>query len=123
MHLSQRVAQVFAAGGVLSGGLSDFCARTGQQQMAGAVADAMQRGGRLVVEAGTGVGKTFAYLVPVLLAGQRALVSTASKALQDQLYGRDIPQLCQLLGLAPRVALLGKPYSLEDFQMALARCV
>jgi len=59
-----------------------------------------------VVEAGTGVGKTYAYLVPVLLSGQRALVSTATKALQDQLFSRDIPRLAQVLNLPVRVALL-----------------
>ena len=59
-----------------------------------------------MVEAGTGVGKTYAYLVPVLLSGQRALVSTATKALQDQLFSRDIPRLVDVLGLPIRVALL-----------------
>jgi ATP-dependent DNA helicase DinG len=58
------------------------------------------------VEAGTGVGKTYAYLVPVLLSGQRALISTATKALQDQLFSRDIPRLIEVLGLPIRVALL-----------------
>ena len=52
------------------------------------------------------MGKTYAYLVPVLLAGERALVSTATKALQDQLFARDIPRLLELLGLPVRVALL-----------------
>jgi ATP-dependent DNA helicase DinG len=74
--------------------------------MATAVAQVMETGGMLVVEAGTGVGKTFAYLVPALLSGQRVLVSTATKALQDQLFGRDIPHLRRLLGQSVRVALL-----------------
>ncbi|MDI9233614.1 ATP-dependent DNA helicase [Limnohabitans lacus] len=74
--------------------------------MALAVSDTVQEGGQLVVEAGTGVGKTFAYLVPVLLSGQRALISTATKALQDQLFSRDIPRLVDVLGLPIRVALL-----------------
>nr|WP_108374843.1 ATP-dependent DNA helicase [Limnohabitans sp. T6-5] len=74
--------------------------------MAMAVSQTVQEGGQLVVEAGTGVGKTYAYLVPVLLSGQRALVSTATKALQDQLFSRDIPRLVEVLGLPVRVALL-----------------
>ncbi|MGV0960858.1 MAG: ATP-dependent DNA helicase [Limnohabitans sp.] len=74
--------------------------------MALAVSQTVQEGGQLVVEAGTGVGKTYAYLVPVLLSGQRALISTATKALQDQLFSRDIPRLVDVLGLPIRVALL-----------------
>ncbi|WP_396431467.1 ATP-dependent DNA helicase [Limnohabitans sp.] len=74
--------------------------------MAMAVSQTLEQGGQLVVEAGTGVGKTYAYLVPVLLSGQRALVSTATKALQDQLFSRDIPRLVDVLGLPIRVALL-----------------
>jgi ATP-dependent DNA helicase DinG len=63
-----------------------------------------------VAEAGTGVGKTFAYLVPLLLAGRRALVSTATKSLQDQLFLRDLPRLVQQLGVPVRMALLkGRP--------------
>ena len=71
-----------------------------------AVAETIATGGELVVEAGTGVGKTYAYLVPVLLSGQRALVSTATKALQDQLFSRDIPKLIDAFNLPIRVALL-----------------
>ncbi|MBF9267239.1 ATP-dependent DNA helicase, partial [Paracidovorax cattleyae] len=70
------------------------------------VAEAIDRGGALVVEAGTGVGKTFAYLVPALLSGERVLISTATKALQDQLHGRDLPRLLQALALPARTALL-----------------
>lgn len=74
--------------------------------MATAVARAIESGGSLAVEAGTGVGKTFAYLIPVLLSGRRALISTATQALQDQLVSRDIPAVAQALGLPVRVALL-----------------
>jgi ATP-dependent DNA helicase DinG len=83
-----------------------FQPRQGQTDMAMAVSRTVQDGGQLVVEAGTGTGKTYAYLVPVLLSGQRALVSTATKALQDQLFSRDIPRLVEVLGLPIRVALL-----------------
>ncbi|WP_326542685.1 ATP-dependent DNA helicase [Pseudorhodoferax sp.] len=74
--------------------------------MAEAVARTIAEGGTLVVEAGTGVGKTFSYLVPALLSGERVLVSTATKTLQDQLFGRDLPRLRDALGLALRAAQL-----------------
>ncbi|NDD02679.1 MAG: DEAD/DEAH box helicase, partial [Betaproteobacteria bacterium] len=92
--------------GVLAQANSNFKPRTGQTEMALAVAETLSAGGELVVEAGTGVGKTYAYLVPVLLSGQRALVSTATKALQDQLFSRDIPRLIDAFNLPIRVALL-----------------
>ena len=100
------VANAFNANGVLAGANPQFKPRTGQTDMAMAVAETIASGGELVVEAGTGVGKTYAYLVPVLLSGQRALVSTATKALQDQLFSRDIPKLIDALNLPIRVALL-----------------
>ena len=74
--------------------------------MAQAVARVIEEGGVLVVEAGTGIGKTFAYLVPVLLSGERVLLSTATKTLQDQLFGRDLPQLVRVMNLPIRIALL-----------------
>ncbi|WP_307689961.1 ATP-dependent DNA helicase [Variovorax ginsengisoli] len=74
--------------------------------MALAVARTIEDGGVLVVEAGTGVGKTFSYLVPALLSGERVLLSTATKTLQDQLFGRDLPRLVEALGLPVRTALL-----------------
>ncbi len=74
--------------------------------MAQAVAGALDTRSALVVEAGTGVGKTFAYLVPLLLAGCRALVSTATKSLQDQLFLRDLPRLKAALQVPARIALL-----------------
>jgi ATP-dependent DNA helicase DinG len=100
------VEAAFGAGGPLALAVEEYRPRPGQLQMAAAVAQVMGEGGVLVVEAGTGVGKTFAYLVPALLSGQRVLLSTATKALQDQLFGRDIPHLLALLGLSVRVALL-----------------
>jgi len=104
--LDQRVAATLSSDGVLAQTLPGFQPRQGQTDMAMAVSRTLQCGGQLVVEAGTGTGKTFAYLVPVLLSGQRALVSTATKALQDQLFSRDIPRLVEVLGLPIRVALL-----------------
>ncbi|MDF3823134.1 hypothetical protein P3G55_24810, partial [Leptospira sp. 96542] len=104
--LRAEVAAAFADGGLLARGFPSFRAREGQTQMALAVADTLSRREVLVVEAGTGVGKTYAYLVPALLSGQRVLLSTATKTLQDQLHGRDLPRLLQLLGLPLRTALL-----------------
>lgn len=104
--LRESVARALAEGGSLAQSITGFAPRAGQAAMAEAVADTLEQGGVLVVEAGTGIGKTFAYLVPALLGGGRVLVSTATKALQDQLFGRDIPQLLGTLGLASRVALL-----------------
>jgi ATP-dependent DNA helicase DinG len=90
--------------------------------MALAVARAIESGGALVVEAGTGVGKTFSYLVPALLSGERVLLSTATKTLQDQLYGRDLPRLVEALGLPVRTALLkGRASYLCLHRMEIAR--
>ena len=80
--------------------------RPQQDRLALRIAEAIAAREALVAEAGTGVGKTFAYLVPLLLSGRRALVSTATKSLQDQLYLRDLPRLCEVLSLPLRLALL-----------------
>lgn len=106
MDFQQAVERVFEADGPLARAVDAFKPRSGQTRMALAVASVMEKGGSLVVEAGTGIGKTFAYLVPALLSGERVLLSTATKALQDQLFGRDIPRLLTVLGLPVRVALL-----------------
>jgi len=122
MHLKQQVSDAFAPHGPLAQATDAFLPREGQTRMALAVADAVARGGALVVEAGTGVGKTFAYLVPTLLSGERVLLSTATKALQDQLFSRDLPRLAQSLGIALRAALLkGRASYLCLHRMELAR--
>ena len=92
MGLPQRAVDSFRPGGPLAQAVAEYRPREGQLQMATAVSEVMDSGGMLVVEAGTGVGKTYAYLVPALLSGLRVLVSTATKALQDQLFSRDIPR-------------------------------
>ena len=122
MQLQDAVTEVFAPGGLLSHTQPHFQPRTGQTEMALAVARTIAQGGALVVEAGTGIGKTFAYLVPALLSGERVLVSTATKALQDQLFTRDLPVLVQGLGLPLRVALLkGRSSYLCLHRMEMAR--
>ena len=104
--LAGAVASAFAAGGLLARADAGYDEREVQQRFAQAVAQALESRGALVAEAGTGVGKTFAYLVPLLLAGRRALVSTATKSLQDQLFLRDLPRLTQALGTPLQLALL-----------------
>ncbi len=104
--LAERVAAAFAGDGALARHDPTLAQRDAQLQLALQVAAAVDHRTSLVAEAGTGVGKTFAYLVPLLLSGRRTLVSTATKALQDQLYLRDLPWLCEALGLPLRRALL-----------------
>ena len=83
-----------------------FVPREGQIKMASAVEATLSSRGRLIVEAETGTGKTLAYLVPILASGVRAIISTGTKTLQDQLFEKDIPLACQMMGLAPEVRLL-----------------
>src|SRR5690242_8963601 len=84
----------------------NFAPRGTQQRMADAVSEAIESHDALVVEAGTGTGKTFAYLVPALLSGKRVIVSTGTRNLQDQLFHRDLPRVLGILGAKADVALL-----------------
>ncbi len=104
--LEAAVSAAFSADGTLACTAEGFREREGQTRLALAIARAVEQGGELVAEAATGVGKTFAYLVPALLSGERVLLSTATKALQDQLFTRDLPQLAAALGVPVRMALL-----------------
>ncbi len=122
MSLEERVRDSFASGGALRRAADRFSERGGQTGMALAVARTVEQGGVLVVEAGTGIGKTFSYLVPALLSGERVLLSTATKTLQDQLFGRDLPRLVEALGLPVRSALLkGRASYLCLHRLELAR--
>lgn len=122
MRLATEVEAAFAPHGALARATEQFAVRDGQLQMAIAVADAIDDATVLVVEASTGVGKTFSYLVPALLSGERILVSTATKALQDQLFGRDLPRLVQALDLPVKSALLkGRASYLCLHRLGLAR--
>jgi ATP-dependent DNA helicase DinG len=100
------IHQLLGASGPLAGVLPGFRPRHDQIAMAEAVAEALATRGQLVVEAGTGIGKTFAYLVPALASGQRVIVSTGTRTLQDQIYHRDLPLLGRALGRPVRIALL-----------------
>ena len=98
-NLVDAVEAVFAAGGPLARHLPDFEPRDGQLAMAAAVARAFEDGGVLLAEAGTGTGKTLAYLVPAILSRQRVLISTGTKNLQEQIFFKDIPILREALGV------------------------
>jgi ATP-dependent DNA helicase DinG len=97
---------LLAAGGAVAGRVASFAERAGQRAMADDVAALIRDGGALACEAGTGTGKTLAYLVPLLAGGQQAIVSTGTRNLQDQLFFRDLPLVCDALGARARVALL-----------------
>ena len=104
--LARHTDAALREGGLLSQADPGFVEREVQLRLADAVAHAVAERATLVAEAGTGVGKTFAYLVPLLLSGRRALVSTATKSLQDQLFLRDLPRLKAALKVPVRIALL-----------------
>ena len=97
---------IFGPDGPLHSALPDFKARWQQIRMAERVAAALERRETVVVEAGTGTGKTFAYLVPALLSGARVLISTGTRTLQDQLFSKDLPLVAAALGRPARIALL-----------------
>ena len=97
--LEAAVDAAFAPGGPLSRTVAEYEPRPGQRAMAGAVARAIEQGRVLLAEAGTGTGKTLAYLVPSLLSGRRALISTGTKTLQEQIYEKDLEDLRRALGI------------------------
>ena len=101
-----EVDELFSDTGPLAAGIEGFRPRQSQTDMARAVADAIAKQGTLLAEAGTGTGKTFAYLVPALLWGGKVIVSTGTKNLQDQLFLRDIPTVRKALNAPVTIALL-----------------
>jgi ATP-dependent DNA helicase DinG len=103
---SDEVGVLLGAEGPFARELPNFSPREAQQAMARAVAHAIAERETLIAEAGTGTGKTFAYLVPALLSGQRVIVSTGTKALQDQLFFRDLPRVRSVLASRLKTALL-----------------
>jgi ATP-dependent DNA helicase DinG len=100
------VAAAFAENGKLAQAIKGYRARPQQQEMALRIATAIQDNSVLVAEAGTGTGKTFAYLVPALLSGGKVIISTGTKTLQDQLFERDLPAVRDALGVPVSIALL-----------------
>jgi ATP-dependent DNA helicase DinG len=117
-----RSACLLDVDGPFSTTLGGFAPREEQIRMAEAVEDVLAANGSLVVEAGTGIGKTLAYLVPALLSGERVIISTGTKTLQDQLYFRDLPLVIETLDLSVRPALLkGRGNYLCLHRMLIAR--
>jgi ATP-dependent DNA helicase DinG len=104
--LEQAVVEVLGPGGTLEGHIPGFSHRAPQLEMARAVARALEGETHLLVEAGTGTGKTFAYLVPALLSGRRVVVSTGTRVLQDQIFDKDLRALAGALPVEGRVAVL-----------------
>ncbi|HLT26001.1 MAG TPA: ATP-dependent DNA helicase [Zeimonas sp.] len=105
-RLAEAVDAAFDADGPIAEATPGYTPRASQRAMARAVAQAIDTAEPLVVEAGTGVGKTYAYLVPALLSGARVLISTGTKTLQDQLFRRDLPRVRQALASGATTALL-----------------
>src|SRR6202048_3735331 len=100
------LSDIFGHGGPRERALPASKVRRQQLRMAERVASAIDSRETLAVEAGTGTGKTFAYLVPALLSGARVLISTGTRALQDQLFSKDLPLVAGALGRPARVAVL-----------------
>jgi ATP-dependent DNA helicase DinG len=105
--LREAVDEAFSEGGALARAVEGYEPREGQRAMADAVASVLESGGTLLVEAGTGTGKTLAYLIPAILSGRRVLVSTGTKNLQEQIFFKDLPALQRALGV-PFTATLMK---------------
>ena len=106
MDLSSLVGSVFSDTGPVARAMPGFEPRDGQRRMAAAVATVIEGGGTLLAEAGTGTGKTLAYLVPAILSRQRVLVSTGTKNLQEQVFFKDIPSLRHSIGVAFSATLM-----------------
>lgn len=102
-NLTTASVRMLGANGRLTTAIPGFVARPQQIELTSAVANAILQRKTLVAEAGTGTGKTFAYLIPCLLSGKKALISTATKTLQDQLFQKDLPMLIRAMGLSTRV--------------------
>ena len=105
--MSERsLSDIFSADGPLASLSEGYRVRPSQVELARAVEQTIESGGTLVAEAGTGTGKTWAYLVPALLGSGKVLVSTGTRTLQDQLFGRDLPRVREALGVPVSIALL-----------------
>ena len=103
---SKQIIRVFSEDGELSRKIKNFRPRSEQLEMASAVEKTIENKDALVIEAGTGTGKTFAYLAPALLAKKKTIISTGSKNLQDQLFNRDLPAIKDALNYTGKIALL-----------------
>src|SRR5690606_22138467 len=121
-ELARASRAALSEDGALANDIPAFVPRPSQQRLAEAVADTFQARGSLLAEAGTGTGKTYAYLVPALLSGLKTIVSTGTRALQDQLYHRDLPRVRDALGTGLKTALLkGRANYLCRYRMEQAK--
>ncbi|MFN3629927.1 MAG: ATP-dependent DNA helicase [Casimicrobiaceae bacterium] len=121
-RVSSDLARLFSPDGPLARALPQYRERPGQVAMAEAVAETIAQNGLLIAEAGTGTGKTFAYLVPALLSGGRIIIATGTKTLQDQLFTRDLPRVREALRLPVTTALLkGRANYVCHYHLARAR--
>ena len=121
-RLARASRAALSEGGDLATRIAAFAPRPAQQDLAAAIATTFEAGEVLVAEAGTGTGKTFAYLVPALLSGLKTIVSTGTRALQDQLYHRDLPRVRDALGTGLKTALLkGRANYLCHYRMRQAQ--
>jgi len=102
----KSAGELLGADGPFAHHIDGFAPRIQQQQMSDAVEQALDNQTVLVCEAGTGTGKTFAYLVPALRFGKRVIISTGTKTLQDQLFHRDLPTVQKALAIHARVTML-----------------
>ena len=115
-------AELLGADGPFAQSVTGFAPRIQQQKMATQVANVLEEGGVLIAEAGTGTGKTFAYLVPAILSGQKVIISTGTRNLQDQLFHKDLPLVRKALAAPVRTALLkGRANYLCRHRLDLAR--
>ena len=104
----ESMHDILGSNGALAQRIPGYAPRAAQQDMAEVVAATLQDGGVLIAEAGTGTGKTFAYLVPALLSGKRVIVTTGTKNLQDQIFHRDLPTVRNALA-SPAVHAPSRP--------------
>ena len=98
--------ELLDADGPFADSLPGFAPRSAQIEMASAVEQVLSEQGSMVIEAGTGIGKTLAYLVPAIRSGERVIISTGTKTLQDQLFFRDLPLVIETMGEPIKPALL-----------------
>jgi ATP-dependent DNA helicase DinG len=122
MSTSSKLLAIFKNGGALSQEIPGFSEREQQLEMALAIEKAIQENQQLIAEAGTGTGKTFAYLVPALLSGGKVIISTGTKTLQDQLFNRDLPNVRNALKVPVSVAMLkGRANYICHYYLARAK--
>ncbi|PHS69027.1 MAG: helicase [Methylophaga sp.] len=120
--MQNQMKHVFNEGGLLSQQVDGYTPRPQQLEMANTIQQTLADGNILIAEAGTGTGKTFAYLAPAILSGQKVFISTGTKNLQDQLYNRDLPTLRKALAVPFKAALLkGRSNYLCHYRLGMAQ--